>query len=268
MKVFRKVRTCADREATRKKRAEEAGRILNSLDRGLFGIDHIFWTDECWVDTTGNRFSPQNNRVYAMPGVEKSDPSMRSILSAPQKQRTPGVMVRLTVTSSRNGTAFTPHLIPIKTYITGEYYTKNIIENDVLPKIRAHVLGSDDPGAAERWVFTHDLASSHTAAATTAFLRQQKVRTLPWAPMCADINPLDIFAWDSIKCEIQKIPAGNRNIQVKLQAALTKVMADLAGNEDWRAKLVRTCRGVPDRLRWVSRNSGEQIMGRFRDNAA
>ena len=134
-----------------------------------------------------------------MPGVAKSGPSMRSLLSAPQKQRAPGVMAHMTVSSSQNGTAFTPHLIPTKTFITSEYYTKNILEDDVLPKIRAHVLGSDDPGVAKRWVFMQDCATAHTAGNTMSFLGKQKVRVLPWGPKGADLDPLDIFVRDSIK---------------------------------------------------------------------
>ena len=97
---------------------------------------------------------------------------MRGLLSAPQRQRAPGVMARVAVSSSQNGKAFTPHLIPIKTFITSEYYTKNILENDVFPKIRAHVLGSDDPGAAKRWVFMQDRATAHAAENTMAFFEE------------------------------------------------------------------------------------------------
>ena len=267
MPVYRKVKTCSDKEATRKKRLDAAGAILGSIAIGKYDIDDVFWTDECWFDTTGNRLNPQNDRVYAPPGVKKGDPSMRDLIAAPQKQRAPGIMAHMTVSSSRNGTVLTPHLLPVNTFITSAYYAENILENDVLPKIRAHVLRCDDPQAAERWVLMHDLATAHTAKDTVAFLKKHKVRMLPWAPKGADINPLDIFVWGSIKCEIQKIPVENRDSQIKLQAVLTKVISELSENEEWMAKLARTCRSVPARLEWITQNYGKQIIGRFRDRA-
>ena len=192
---------------------------------------------------------------------------MRDLIAMPQKQRAPGIMVHMAVSSSRKGAALTPHLIPVKTFIASAYYTTNIIGNEVLPKIRAHVPRRDDPQAAERWVLAHDLATAHTAQATMTFLKKHKVRMPPWAPNGADLDPLDIFVWDSIKCEIQQIPIENRDRQIKLHDVLTKVIAELSENEERMGKLARSCRSVPARLDWVRRNYGRRIVGRFRNNA-
>ena len=262
--VFRRVKTCATKAEQRQKRVAASNEILRRIEGGKFRADDIFWSDESWFDTTGNRYNPQNMRTYGASGSKKQDLLDRGELGAPQKQRGPGVMIHMTVSGYRGGTILPPHLVPPKTSLCAKYYESHILENDVLPKIRAAILSGqeEDPGVTDRWVFMQDLASPHTAKSTMGFSRKQKVRMLPWFPKGADVNPLDVFVWDSVKNDQNKIPLENRSTPQKLQAALTKVVADLTADQAWVGKVKRTCGSAPKRLRWIKDNHGAPIIGK------
>ena len=194
---------CAGKAATREKRVKVAKAILADLEAGQYGIRVIWRGDECWFDTSGSRWSAQNDRVSGAAGARKNDPDMRDALAQPTKQRAPGAMARMTVSAFQGGSILAPHLVPAGLNLNADYYKGNILLNDVLPKIRAKVMGTSSQA---KWVFMQDLAPCHTAKSTAKLLSDQAVRLLEWAPKGADVNPLDVFVWDSIKNHLRTTP--------------------------------------------------------------
>ena len=71
-----------------------------------------------------------------------------------------------------------------------------------------------------------------------------------------------MFVWNSIKCELQKVPLADRNTQPKLQAVLTKVISDMSANSEWAKRVARVCRSAKKRLTWIKNNNGLQIIGK------
>ena len=65
----------------------------------------------------------------------------------------------------------------------------------------------DDEGS-RKWVWMQDGASSHTAAATTAYLDKQLGRRRwirDWPPSSPDLNPLDFGFWPILKEAVAKM---------------------------------------------------------------
>ena len=60
-----------------------------------------------------------------------------------------------------------------------ERYLENVPANDVLPEIRATILGSADQDVTQRWMLLRRLAFPHTAACATKLPRKENVRGPP-----------------------------------------------------------------------------------------
>ena len=149
-----------------------------------------------------------------------------------------------------------------ETSLDSEYYCKNVLADNVLPKIRAAVLVSADQDAGKRWAFMRDLASPRAAFPATKPLKRENVRILPWIPKGADVNPLDVFVWDSIKDGLRVIPLEQRNNPAKLKAASTKTIANLSADPLWAQKVKRTCLSIPKRLKWNKGDGAKPIVGK------
>ena len=88
-------------------------------------------------------------------------------------------MIRTIVTASWNGAALAPRFAPYETAMDVERYLENVPANDVLPEIRATVLGSADQDAAKRGMLLRRLAFPRTAARATKLPRKENVRRPP-----------------------------------------------------------------------------------------
>ena len=165
--VFRKVRTCVDKRAHAEERAKAARQITKKIDSGKWRRDEIWYSDESWFDTQGNRFNPQNERFYARAGAKKSDVDAQDALAAPQKQRAPGFMLHMTASAYAGGTVLAPHIVPEKVRLTAKYYVQNILNADVFPNIRGAAQATEG-----NWLWMQDLASPHTAIATQIYLKK------------------------------------------------------------------------------------------------
>ena len=167
--------------------------ILRGTTRRKWGVAAIWRTGESWFDVAGNRFNPQDGRACGEPGDKKGAPGLRDELAAPQKQMGPGVMAHMTVSSARGGTVLPPHMAPPKTTLGAAYCCDRILAPDVLPEIRAEMMGG---GPAPQWAFMRDLAPPRVAKSTDKVIRAEKVKMLPLAPKGAGVNPLGVSAWD------------------------------------------------------------------------
>ena len=97
----------------------------------------IFWSDETWVDeNTCARYNPQNDRMNYHKSTQKD--SVSEELKKPLKQRTPGVMVHITVCSANGGVLLKPHFLPKNQTMTADYYC-NMLESDSPPQIEGGV---------------------------------------------------------------------------------------------------------------------------------
>ena len=85
----------------------------------------------------------------------------------------------MTVSAFPDGAALTPHFAAYNTPLGSEYYRKNILANDVLPKIRATVLGCAEKDAAKHRMLLRRLALPHAAARATRLPRKDNVRGPP-----------------------------------------------------------------------------------------
>ena len=88
-------------------------------------------------------------------------------------------MIRSIFAASWNGAALAPRFAPYETAIDVELYLENVPANDVLPEIRATVLGSADQDAAKRRMLLRRVAFPHTAARATKLSRKENVRGPP-----------------------------------------------------------------------------------------
>ena len=86
------------------------------------------------------------------------------------------------------------------------------------------------------------------------------MKKLPWFPSGADLNPLDIAVWDSIKNNLQGYPKESYNSVKKLEAVLYENFDKLRSDPEWLAFEAKTCRSVPKRAQWVVDNNGEKIV--------
>ena len=177
-------------------------------------------------------------------------------LKAEQKQRGPGCMLFLCVSSFNGGSVFEPHIVQANQNVTSDYYVNSILK-ETAPRIEAAVLVA---APRKKWAWMQDLATSHAAKATLAHLAERKVARLPWFPSGADANPLDIFVWPSIKAKLQAKPKEQYNAAPKLQATLLAVIATLRADPEWVGQVEACCKGVPQRLGWIAENGGKQIM--------
>ena len=226
------------------------------FDKGARDKDDIWYSDESWCDTNGDRFNPQNDRVYAEEKMRKDDPSLQGALRAPQQQRAPGVMIHMTVSSRSGGCALPPVVVPAKQTVTSKFYVDDVLKA-VLPQIRSKTLDNNN-----FFVWQEDLASAHTAVDTQKYLKAEKVVAMPWMPKGADCSPLDFFVWDSVKEELKRTPKESRNTLRKLEATLLHTVEKLRGDPDWVRKLRKACRSVPKRMRWVVNTGGLEIKGK------
>ena len=256
LKPFKRVKTCATTALKNQKRAAGAKAILDGLEGQKWHTDTIFWSDESLFDTNGNRFNVQNNRFYA-PKSAKRDDILQDLIIG-QKHKGPGVMLFLCVSSIGGGLVFEPHVVPPKTTVTGEYYIENIMK-PLIPRMRAAMLQKT---SGTKWAYMQDQASPHTAKPTIEFFKTQKIKLLPWFPSGADANPLDIMVWDSIKNKLGELPKEQYNTVPKLEASLLHVIQQLRESTEWLQSVAHCCEGVPRRLKWISKNGGQKIVGK------
>ena len=62
------------------------------------------------------------------------------------------------------------------------------------------------------------------------FFKERQIRVVPWFLGGADANPLDIFAWDSIKNALNLLPKDQFD-------AVPKIIAELRQSPAWLAAL-------------------------------
>ena len=130
------VKTTSNSAAIKAKREKIAGEIVK-MHQGGVRAKQIYFSDETWADQDSRaRFNPQNERMYFPRSVKKSD--VMDDLYKPLKQRTPGIMVHITVSAAGGGTMLKPHFVPHKQPINGTYYA-NMLESDTFRQIDALV---------------------------------------------------------------------------------------------------------------------------------
>ena len=101
VRPLKHVKQTHNSETKMAKRKKLSGELLDMYKEGM-RTKRIFWSDETWVDeNTCARYNPQNDRKYYDKSVSKD--SVIEELKKPAKQRTPGIMVHITVCSAMWG---------------------------------------------------------------------------------------------------------------------------------------------------------------------
>ena len=113
-------------------------KILSGLKRRRRTTDSIFYKDESWFTTTGDKFNPQNERTCGEPPTNK-DLATGNVPRAPQKQRGKGVMARVTAPAFRDGTVLVAHFAPDAFRLNGDCYKNNLLSTDIIPEIRREI---------------------------------------------------------------------------------------------------------------------------------
>ena len=238
------MRTCRNGETKRAKRARIADEILGLYSSGM-RTKRVLWSDETWVDRdTCARFNPQNERKYYSKGTKKD--AVLEDLRKPVRQRTPGIMVHISVTAAGGGAMLKPHFVDPKKKMTADYYT-SMLKTDVFPQAAA--LFPED----EVFYFQQDLASSHTAKATMAYLRNKGVRLAPWLPSGADLSPLDIFVNPELK---RRLRGKDMSTHEKVMGSAARALSEMSEDPEFKASLKKCCRGIKKRTQWVAAHGG------------
>ena len=256
LKAFKRVKVCATTPAKLAKRRDGAKAIAGGIASGKWQASAIFWSGGSFFDTAGNRYNVRNNRIYSSKLNKRGD--IIDQLAPPQKQRGPGVMLFMCVSSIGGGLVFEPHVVPPKQTVTSEYYVDHILK-PLIPRMRASLLRQPE---GTKWAFMQDQASPHTAKSTMSFLAQQGVTVLPWFPSGADANPLDIFVRNSIKNKLGELPKEHYNTAPKLEAALLHIAESSRQSPEWMSSIAKRCNEVPHRLQWIIKNGGAKIVGK------
>ena len=120
LRPLKHVKTTHNSETKKAKRERIAREIVSMYADGM-RTKRVFCADETWVDeNTCARYNPQNDRKYYHKSVSKD--SVIEELRKPIKQRTPGIMVHITVSSAQGGLLLKPHFVPSGTTMTAAYY--------------------------------------------------------------------------------------------------------------------------------------------------
>ena len=91
------------------------------------------------------------------------------------------------------------HIVPQNTSVTADYYANNILAEDLLPMFNASrttgsIVGRKLPLPKSEMIFMQDGARVHTAAATSEWLRDKRVKFWSkevWPPNSPDLNPIE-----------------------------------------------------------------------------
>ena len=75
-------------------------------------------------------------------------------------------------------------LVTIQGYLTGDQYTRDVLQPVVVPHFNNHPL-------ATRLVYMDDNTRHHRSRAVIAYLQSEAVTCVPWPAMSPDLNPIE-----------------------------------------------------------------------------
>jgi transposase len=110
-------------------------------------------------------------------------------------------------------------LVTIQGNLTGDQYTRDILQPVVVPHIDNHPL-------ATRPVYMDDNARPHRSRAVTAYLQSEAVTSVSWSAMSPDLNPIE-HIWDMLGRRIHTREPPVQNIR-QLEAALHREWQQLS----------------------------------------
>ena len=247
MRPLKHVKTTVSTVAKKKKRANKAVEILGMYADGM-RTNQIFWSDETWVDQDScARYNPQNDRMY-FPKDQKKDDNLDKLIK-PIRQRAPGIMVHITVTSAGGGQVLKPFFVDPGETMTAKYYIR-MLKTDTLRQIATIV----PPGG--KFYFQQDLASPHTAKITKEFLAENDVALAPWLPSGADCSPLDIYVNPELK---KRLRGQDLSTTQKLMGATARHLDAMSKDAKFLKGLKKCCKGIKKWTKWVAYNEGRPV---------
>ncbi len=225
-------------EETRCRREERARGLLNRIKRVDAGLILLF-SDEKWF-TLAQYHNRRNTKVVLPQGEAFDERRVHGV-----SQRPAGVMFLGVVAS--DGRVGPPIFVDPGVKIDAVVY-QELLRHHVKPWVEANF----PPGT---FIFQQDGATSHTAASTQAFIKQELGWRFwakdQWPPSSPDLNPLDYGVWDRVARIACATPASNIT---ELRNRVSQAWTALEPDE------VRTiCRGFRRRLEAVVEAQGGYI---------
>jgi transposase len=152
-------------------------------------------------------------------------------------------------------------LVTIQGYLTGDQYTRDVLQPVVVPHFNNHPL-------ATRLVYMDDNARPRRSRAVTAYLQSEAVTSVPWPAMSPDLNPIE-HIWDMLGRRIQAREPPVQNIR-QLEATLHRELQQLSqqdirrltGGMRRRVEAVIQARGVYTRY-WTLNNRCRQVIHKW-----
>ena len=184
-------------EDNKLKRLARAKQLLNKYPISM--VPFIFFTDEKMFRVAAP-VNTQNDRLYAIQGVKKSDLPAAPVLHT---RSTFSKSVMVSVGVSLMGCT---ELIFVEQgiKINGQYYRDVLLSQHLLPSIKSI--------AEEFFVFQQDGAPSHRAQETVALLSQNTpafISPFLWPPNSPDLNPVDYRIWGLLQERVYATPIRN-----------------------------------------------------------
>ena len=247
-KPLRKVITTNNCQKTLATRQKVAAELTASLESGEMDIDAAFFSDETWVDVGAPyRVNSKNDVVYVDADEKKADAMDQ--LQVGKKQKYPGIMLHLTVSSMNGGVMLEPYFYGAGAHVTGEAYSA-LLGGTIFRQIEAITLG------APFW-FQRDLATSHTAKITKNLIAAEKnVKMVKWLPAGADLNPLDVYVNDAVK---NALKGKDLPTIAALKQETAIAIARLRPDRAFLDIVAKTRRAFPKRVAWVAANGGRKV---------
>ena len=212
LKHFRRVKGQRLGAAQKRKRAERAKAILDSVNKGKLAIEDIIFSDEK-IFCLRDKSSPQNDGLWMSAGTRKKD-IPPELLVKEVETYSKGTMVGLAAGIRFKGS---PVFVAQGATINTNVYI-DILEKNYFPEIMA--------AKGAKWVFQQDGASSHTSKDTMEFLKQNAPGIIEfWPPRSPDLNPLDYSIWSILAEDVRAQEPWN---DAELKAAVVRARNNLS----------------------------------------
>lgn len=216
---FKRSKTTAMNEGTRKRRVDRSVNLVEKFAKNARMIEKCVWQDEkdFSLDLPVNT---QNDRVYYK--GKKSDVPNEN-LNKGTKRLSRKVMVSAGLCYQGATKPFFVNNKGLK--VNARSYHKHL-KTQLFPAIEKLIKRED-------WIFLQDGATSHTSNLVQDYLsntlKKRFVNKCEWPPSSPDVNPLDYFFWDLVKT---KVYAGRKGQpfqnEKELQAKIRSVWGDCA----------------------------------------
>ena len=219
---FKRSKSTAMNEGTRKRRVERADGLVEKFEQNERMIEKCVWQDEkdFPLDLPVNA---QNDRVYYK-GKKTDVPDEN--LNIGTKRLSRKVMVSAGLCYQGATKPFFVNNEGLK--VNAQNYHKHL-KNDLFPAIETLINRKD-------WIFVQDGASSHTSNLVQGFLKdtlkKRFISKTEWPPSSPDVNPLDYYFWDAVKTKVYAGRKGRpfqneRELQQKIRTVWRECANDI-----------------------------------------